>query len=60
MVTKTLIASRGQITFRAMTTARKTGIQTVALHAEADKEVHHVKLTSSDKFLKFIRSHLNY
>ena len=44
MFTKILIANRGEIACRVITTARKMGIQTVAVYSDADKEARHVKL----------------
>jgi len=42
--TKILIANRGEIACRVITTARKMGIATVAVHSDADKEARHVAL----------------
>ena len=44
MFTKILIANRGEIACRVIATARKMGIQTVAVYSEADKEAQHVQL----------------
>ena len=44
MFKKILIANRGEIACRVMATARKMGIQTVAVYSEADKEARHVAL----------------
>lgn len=44
MFTKILIANRGEIACRVIATAKKMGIQTVAVYSEADKEARHVKL----------------
>ncbi|MEY3467959.1 MAG: Acetyl-/propionyl-coenzyme carboxylase alpha chain [Pseudomonadota bacterium] len=44
MFKKILIANRGEIACRAMATARKMGIQTVAVYSEADKEARHVAM----------------
>ena len=44
MFTKILIANRGEIACRVIQTARKMGIQTVAVYSEADKEARHVEL----------------
>ena len=41
---KILIANRGEIACRVMATARKMGIQTVAVYSEADKEARHVAM----------------
>ncbi len=44
MFTKILIANRGEIACRVIKTARKMGIQTVAVYSEADKDAMHVEL----------------
>ena len=44
MFKKILIANRGEMAGRVSATARKMGIQTVAVYSEADKEARHVQL----------------
>ena len=44
MFTKILIANRGEIACRVITTARKMGIATVAVYSDADKDARHVAL----------------
>ncbi len=44
MFKKILIANRGEIACRVMATAKKMGIQTVAVYSEADKEARHVAM----------------
>ncbi|MFT6757580.1 MAG: 3-methylcrotonyl-CoA carboxylase alpha subunit, partial [Chitinophagales bacterium] len=42
MFTKILIANRGEIACRIITTAKKMGISTVAVYSDADKNALHV------------------
>ena len=44
MITKILIANRGEIACRVIRTARAMGIGTVAVYSDADREAMHVKL----------------
>jgi propionyl-CoA carboxylase alpha chain len=44
MFTKILIANRGEIACRVITTAKKMGIKTVAVYSDADKDARHVQL----------------
>ena len=44
MFKKILIANRGEIACRVITTARKMGILTVAVYSEADRDARHVEL----------------
>nr|WP_316359636.1 acetyl/propionyl/methylcrotonyl-CoA carboxylase subunit alpha [Devosia sp.] len=44
MITKLLIANRGEIACRVIKTARKMGIATVAVYSDADKEALHVRM----------------
>ena len=44
MFTKILIANRGEIACRIINTARRMGIQCVAVYSEADKSARHVQL----------------
>ncbi|MFN9448522.1 MAG: acetyl-CoA carboxylase biotin carboxylase subunit [Rubrivivax sp.] len=44
MFKKILIANRGEIACRVITTARRMGIATVAVYSEADKDARHVEL----------------
>ena len=43
MFKKILIANRGEIACRVIKTARKMGIQTVAIYSDADKNALHVR-----------------
>ncbi|WDR07030.1 acetyl/propionyl/methylcrotonyl-CoA carboxylase subunit alpha [Devosia rhodophyticola] len=44
MIQKLLIANRGEIACRIIKTARKLGIKTVAIYADADREALHVQM----------------
>lgn len=44
MITKLLIANRGEIACRVIETSRKTGVATVAVHSDVDANARHVAL----------------
>jgi acetyl/propionyl-CoA carboxylase alpha subunit len=44
MFKRILIANRGEIACRVIKTARKMGIQTVAVYSEADRDALHVEM----------------
>jgi acetyl-CoA carboxylase, biotin carboxylase subunit len=44
MLNKILIANRGEIALRILRACKELGIQTVAVHSDADKDLLHVKL----------------
>ena len=44
MFDKIVIANRGEIALRILRTCRELGIQAVAVHSEADRELKHVQI----------------
>lgn len=51
MIKKILVANRGEIALRIMKTAKKMGIQTVAVFSEADRSAPHVRFADEAVFL---------
>lgn len=50
-LSKILIANRGEIACRVIRTARRLGIQTVAVYSDADRNSMHVSMVSKRKIL---------
>jgi len=48
MISKILIANRGEIALRIIMACKEMGIQTVAIHSEADRDALHVKYADDD------------
>jgi acetyl/propionyl-CoA carboxylase alpha subunit len=44
MIKRLLVANRGEIACRIMRSARKLGIETVAVYSEADSNSQHVQM----------------
>jgi acetyl-CoA/propionyl-CoA carboxylase biotin carboxyl carrier protein len=44
MLSKILIANRGEIAVRVIRAARELGIPTVAVYSDLDRNAHHVRL----------------
>ena len=51
MLTKILIANRGEIACRIIKTARKMGINTVAVYSEADRNALHVQMADESVYI---------
>ena len=60
MFTKILIANRGEIACRVIKTARRMGIQTVAVYSDADRHASHVLLADEAVFIGAAPSRESY
>src|SRR5438445_11883358 len=48
MISKVLIANRGEIALRIILACKEMGLKTVAVHSEADRDALHVKYADED------------
>ena len=60
LMKKILIANRGEIALRVMRTARKMGIQTVAVYSEVDRNAPHVRFADEAVLLGPAPSNQSY
>jgi propionyl-CoA carboxylase alpha chain len=60
MFTKILIANRGEIACRVIKTAKKMGIETVAVYSDADRDARHVQLADEAVYIGAAPSRESY
>ncbi|KXI29992.1 acetyl/propionyl/methylcrotonyl-CoA carboxylase subunit alpha [Paraglaciecola hydrolytica] len=60
MITKLLIANRGEIACRVIKTAKRMGIRTVAVYSDADQTALHVRLADEAVYLGESPAKLSY
>lgn len=60
MISKVLIANRGEIALRIILACKELGLKTVAVHSEADRDSLHVKYADDDVCIGPATSRLSY
>lgn len=60
MLSKVVIANRGEIALRILRACRELGIKTVAVHSEADRDLKHVRLADETVCIGPAPSNLSY
>ncbi len=60
MLSKVVIANRGEIALRILRACRELGIKTVAVHSDADRELKHVRLADESVCIGPAPSEMSY
>ena len=60
MISKVLVANRGEIALRIILACKELGLKTVAVHSEADRDSLHVKYADDDVCIGPATSRLSY